>query len=163
MIVAIDELHRVLVRMGVAMDVLMHMVVAVTVVVLLVQVIVIVFVPVHVVAVGVAGTLLPAGVHVTALARVQDLDLDQVKDERGDRGSEHDFSADFGRAEETHGSFVEEPRSHEPDRKDGAEGTHDLDAMVAERVLRIRHRVGDVQRPYRDAEAYDIRGDVRRV
>lgn len=100
---------------------------------------------------------------VATLTRVENLDLDQIEDEGEDSCSEHDGSTDLGWVKETLSGLVNKPDSHDPDREDRAESAEDLDAMVAERVLRIGVLCGDTQGQDRDAEADDVRGDVGSV
>ena len=76
---------------------------------------------------------------------MQNLDLDEIEEERGTSYNEHEPTLDLRRAKEALCCLVEQPDSHNPDREDGAESSQNLCPMITECELVIGMSMGDFQ------------------
>ena len=101
---------------GLAVDVRVTMAMVVVVVAVIVAVVVVV-VMVVVMVVVVSGALLTT-MHVSTVARMQNLYLNQVKEEGEDGYAEHDPACDFGWLEEAHCGLIDQESRHYPNYKD---------------------------------------------
>ena len=91
---------------------------------------------------------------------MQNLDHDQIEEERKYGDGQHPVALDFRRLKEAHGGLVDQKTSHDPDGENRHESTHDLDSVVPKSEMFICLAMGNFQCGDRYSETKHIRGNV---
>ena len=101
--------------------------------------------------------------YMPTLSRVQNLDLNQVKEEGEYSYSKHDRAYDFGWLEEPACGLINQKSSHYPYYEDGAKRTENLHTVVPKCILLIGPFMRNMQGENRNSEAEDVRRNMCRI